>query len=103
LPSKQQELISALSPLCALPAQQQAILVELQKLSAISSVELPAALEPLRTLPNKQQELISALSPLGALPAQQLAILAELQKLRDDLSSYTKATKLADPVLTESD
>ena len=103
LPSKQQELISALSPLCALPAQQQAILVELQKLSAISSVELPAALEPLRTLPNKQQELISALSPLGALTAQQLAILAELRNLRDDLSSYTKATKLADPVLTESD
>ena len=70
---------------------------------ATNLIELPTVLEPLRTLPNKQQELISALSPLGALPAQQQAILAELQKLRDDLSSYTKATKLADPVLTESD
>ena len=103
LPNKQQELISALSPLGALPAQQQAILVELQKLVTIDSVELPATLEPLKTLPNKQQELISALSPLGALPAQQQAILAELQKLRDDLNSYTKAAKPADPVLTESD
>ena len=70
---------------------------------ATNLVELPATLEPLRTLPSKQQELISALSPLGALTAQQLAILAELRNLRDDLSSYTKATKLADPVLTESD
>ncbi len=57
-------------------------------------IELPAALEPLKTLANKQQAMIAVLEHLdAALPTQQQAILKELHGLREDMKSRTTATE----------
>lgn len=65
-------------------------------------VELPAALEPLKTFPNNHQALISALMPLSALSEQQ-TILRDIQELLEDMQSRKISTETAHVELAEGD